>query len=103
MKIMVLMGSPNENGSSAHLAENFIRGAKEQGHTVKRIDAAHVNVSPCTGCIACGYEGPCAQKDDMEKIRPEILDADMLVFVTHFENITSNSSYNLHGNFTLIR
>ena len=63
---MVLMGSPNSSGSSALLAENFIRGAKEQGHTVKRIDAAHVNVSPCTGCIACGYEGPCVQKDDEE-------------------------------------
>lgn len=82
MKIVVLMGSPNNSGSSALLAENFIRGAQEQGHTVKRIDAAHVNVSSCTGCIACGYEGPCAQKDDMEKIRLEILDADMLVFVT---------------------
>lgn len=63
---MVLMGSPNSSGSSALLAENFIRGAKEQGHTVKRIDAAHVNESPCTGCIACGYEGPCVQKDDEE-------------------------------------
>lgn len=51
MKIVVLMGSPNNNGSSAYLAENFIRGAKEQGHAVKRINAAHVNVSPCTGCM----------------------------------------------------
>lgn len=82
MKIVVLMGSPNKNGSSAHLAESFIRGAQESGHTMKRIDAAHVKVSPCTGCIACGYEGPCAQKDDMEKIRSDILGADMLVFVT---------------------
>lgn len=82
MKIVVLMGSPNKNGSSAHLAESFIRGAQESGHTMKRIDAAHVKVSPCTGCIACGYEGPCAQKDDMEKIRLDILGADMLVFVT---------------------
>ena len=49
MKIVVLMGSPNNSGSSALLAENFIRGAQEQGHTIKRIDAAHVNVSPCTG------------------------------------------------------
>lgn len=82
MKIVVLMGSPNKNGSSAHLAESFIRGVQESGHTMKRIDAAHVKVSPCTGCIACGYEGPCTQKDDMEKIRSEILGADMLVFVT---------------------
>lgn len=82
MKIVVLMGSPNNDGSSAYLAESFIRGAQEQGHTVKRIDAAHVKVSPCAGYIACGYEGPCVQKDDMEKIKPEILDADMLVFAT---------------------
>ncbi len=44
-KIAVLMGSPNNNGSSAHHAENFIRGAKEQDHTVKRINAAHVSVT----------------------------------------------------------
>lgn len=28
------------------------------------------------------YEGPCIQKDDVESIRPKILDADMMVFVT---------------------
>ena len=45
-------------------------------------DAAHAGIHPCTGCIHCGYEGPCAQKDEMEQIRPRILEADMLVFVT---------------------
>lgn len=44
MKIVVLMDSPNNNGSSACLAENFIRGAKEQSHTVKRINAAGIRV-----------------------------------------------------------
>ena len=46
------------------------------------IDAAHSNIRPCTGCIRCGYEGPCVQKDDVEGIRAKILAADMLVFVT---------------------
>ena len=46
------------------------------------ISAAHSKISPCTGCVSCGYDGPCVQKDDMERIRPEILRADMLVFVT---------------------
>ena len=82
MKIVVLEGSPNKKGSSNLLAENFIRGAEESGHSVRIIDAAHVNVHPCTGCIHCGYEGPCVQKDDIEGIRAKILDADMLVFVT---------------------
>lgn len=82
MKIMVLMGSPNRPGSSHLLAECFSQGAEEAGHTVKLMDVAHGNIHPCTGCIHCGYEGPCVQKDDVEAIRGEILDADMMVFVT---------------------
>lgn len=82
MKITILEGSPNRHGSSNHLAEQFIRGAEEAGHTVTVIDAAHRDIRPCTGCVRCGYEGPCVQKDDMEDIRRTILDGDMLVFVT---------------------
>ena len=82
MKIILLEGSPNQNGSSNLLADCFRQGAEEAGHSVEIIDAAHANIHPCTGCIHCGYEGPCAQKDDVERIRPKILAADMLVFVT---------------------
>ena len=82
MKIVVLEGSPNKHGSSNLLADAFIRGAQEAGHTVQVIDAAHSDIHPCTGCIHCGYEGPCVQKDDVEQFRREILDADMMVFVT---------------------
>lgn len=82
MKIVVLEGSPNRHGSSNMLADEFIRGAKGAGHAVKVIDAAHADLHPCTGCVRCGYEGPCVQKDDMEQFRKEILEADMMVFVT---------------------
>ncbi len=82
MKIVILEGSPNRQGSSNMLAEEFARGAKEAGHEIITISAAHSNISPCTGCVSCGYNGPCVQKDDMEHIRKEILGADMLVFVT---------------------
>ena len=82
MKIAVLESSPNKHGSSNHLAEQFIRGAEEAGHTVTVIDAARADIHPCTGCVRCGYEGPCVQKDDMETIRRQILEADMMVLVT---------------------
>ena len=82
MKIIVLEGSPNKNGSSNLLADCFKQGAEEAGHSVEIVDTAHANIHPCTGCIHCGYEGPCVQKDDMEQFRRQILDADMLVFVT---------------------
>ena len=82
MKIVVLKGSPNRHGSSNLLAEEFIRGAKEAGHAAEIIDTAHADLHPCTGCVRCGYEVPCVQKDGMEKFRGQILDADMIVFVT---------------------
>ena len=54
MKIVVLEGSPNRHASSNLLAEEFIRGAKEAGHTAEIIDAVHADLHPCTGCVRCG-------------------------------------------------
>lgn len=82
MNIAVLMGSPNERGSTYLLADAFRRGAEERGHEVQLNDVAHARLQPCGGCIACGYDGPCVQKDDMERIGTAILGADMLVFAT---------------------
>ena len=82
MKIVILEGSPNKNGSSNLLADCFKQGAEEARHTEEIIDAAHADIHTCTGCIHCGYEGPCVQKDELDWIRPKILEADMMVFVT---------------------
>lgn len=82
MKIVILEGSPNRQGSSHILAEAFAKGAEEADNEVVTISAAHSDIKPCTGCISCGYDGPCVQKDDMEEIKREILRSDMVVFVT---------------------
>lgn len=82
MKILVLEGSPHKKGSSNLLAEQFIQGAKEAGHTMEIIDVAHLSMHPCLGCDACGMDGPCVQKDDNQRIRNALLTCDMAVFVT---------------------
>lgn len=82
MKIILLQGSPNKKGSTNILAEHFTEGAEEAGHSVVRFDVAKMDIKPCTGCVACGYEGPCVQKDENDKIREAILSADMIVFAT---------------------
>ena len=82
MKIIVLMGSPNRKGSTGILADHFTKGAKVAGHSVEGIDVCHLDVHPCIGCVKCGYEGTCVQKDDVEMIRGKLLASDMVVFAT---------------------
>lgn len=82
MQILVLKSSGNQYGSSNMLADEFIRGAKENGHSVTEYDVAHKDIRPCLGCNHCGMNAPCVQKDDYEnKLKDLIRSADMLVFV----------------------
>lgn len=82
MKIVILMGSPNKKGSTSILVDSFKKGAEESGHTVEIIDVCHANIRPCTGCVACGYEGNCVQWDDNLTVRKKLLSCDMVVFAT---------------------
>ena len=82
MRITILMGSPNKSGSTSILVNEFKKGAEESNHSVEVIDVCHANIHPCIGCVACGYEGPCVQKDDVEEIRQKLLSSDMVVFAT---------------------
>lgn len=82
MKIVVLTGSPRKNGNSAYLAEQFIKGAEENGHDVFRFDCAFKQVEPCRACNRCGMDGPCVFNDDFQELRSHLIDADMVVFAT---------------------
>ena len=82
MKILVITGSPRINGNSNTLADNFIKGAKENGHNVVRFDSAFKNVHPCVACNKCGMDGDCVFNDDFNFIKDNIVDSDMVVFIT---------------------
>lgn len=83
MKIVVITSSPNEAGTSALLADEFIRGAQEAGHDVFRFDAGEKAVGACLACQACGCGAePCVQEDDMQELHPELEEADAVVFAS---------------------
>lgn len=82
MKIFVITGSPHKYGTSALLADQFIKGAMEAGHSVERFDVAFANLHPCLGCDKCMMSGPCIQKDDMQEVLKRLLKSDLVVLVT---------------------
>lgn len=83
MKILVIKSSPHVNGSSNHLADQFIKGAKEKGHEIVVFDAGHTNLHPCLACDYCkSHQNQCVQRDDMQSLQKTLLMMDMVVFVT---------------------
>ena len=81
-KILILSASPRKGGNSDLLCDQFAKGAEEAGHQVEKIRVQEQKIGPCLACYGCRGTGACVQKDDMEQFRRQILDADMLVFVT---------------------
>lgn len=83
MNIVVLTGSPHRNGTTSVLTEEFIKGAESKGHNVFRFDAAFHDIHPCQGCDACGMNGPCVQKDDIENdLIMRLVDADLIALIS---------------------
>lgn len=82
MKLMVLTGSPNAKGTTDRLAEEFIRGASQAGHTVTRFNAAFEEVHPCIGCQRCLETGTCVFRDAMDNLLPQLAEADGIVLVS---------------------
>ena len=82
MKVLVLKTSGNKKGSSNLLADEFIRGAKENGNDITEYDVIRKDIRPCLGCNHCGMGGTCVQKDDYENELKELIrKTDMIVFV----------------------
>ena len=83
MKIVVITGSPRKNGTSNFLADEFIRGAEENGHEVFKFDSAKADVKHCISCNSCAFGAkPCIHKDDFVQLSEKLLSSDMIVFVT---------------------
>lgn len=81
--ILVLTGSPRSGGNSDQLADAFIRGARQAGHTVVKFATAHKNIKGCRDCKTCFSTGQaCSFVDDFNELAPLIEQADMLVLAT---------------------
>ena len=69
----------SQKGTSALLADEFIRGAKEKGNSVYRFDTAFECVHPCIGCETCKCgDNPCVFQDAMMELYSELKKSDMV-------------------------
>jgi multimeric flavodoxin WrbA len=81
--ILILTGSPRKGGNSNLLADAFIAGARQSGHTTVKYRAAEKNIKGCKACKTCFSKGiACSFPDDFNELAPLLEQADMVVFAT---------------------
>lgn len=81
-KILVISTSPRKGGNSDALADEFVRGAQENGNQVEKVTLYDKTIGFCKGCLSCQSSGRCVIRDDADTIAQKMGAADVIVFAT---------------------
>lgn len=93
-KILVLNGSPRENGNTAALVKQLTIGAEEAGAEVESVRLHDLDIHPCDACDICQETGNgCVISDDMQELYPKLRTADVIVIASpvYWFNLTAQT------------
>ncbi len=84
MKVIAVNGSPRNNGNTAVLLRNVLRGAEAGGAETDFVNLYQLNFKGCISCFACKRKdsrcnGLCAVRDDLTAVLENILSCDSLI------------------------
>lgn len=82
MKVLGLFGSPRKGGNTELLLEEALKGAEIEGADVERLHLTDFTITPCKECHGCDQTGECVILDDMQKIYPKLLEADIIILAS---------------------
>jgi multimeric flavodoxin WrbA len=90
MKVISILGSPRGiKGYTGTLLQSVLEGAESAGAETEVFSLKDLSVLPCKGCLdVCHIKGACNQKDDFEKIRDAMVEADGIIYATPNYNLT---------------
>ena len=93
MKLIAISGSPKGvEGCTGPLVNTMLEAAQTAGAETELFSLGDLSVLPCKGCQhICNVVGECHQKDDFEKIKNAMLEADGVVLATptYFFSVTA--------------
>jgi multimeric flavodoxin WrbA len=82
MKVLGIFGSPRKGGNTELLLEEAMKGAESEGAETDRLRLTDFTITPCRECHGCDKSGNCVVLDDMPKIYPKLLEADVIILAS---------------------
>lgn len=105
MKIVILNGSPRENGSTSKMIQAFTEGAEESGNEVITLNVGRMNIAGCRGCEYChtNGNGNCIQRDDEEQVYRALKEAEMLILASpiYYFTLTAQLQAAIHRTYAI--
>jgi multimeric flavodoxin WrbA len=82
VKVLGIFGSPRRGGNTEILLEEALKGAEKEGANIERFYLGDFTITPCKECHGCDDTGKCILLDDMGKIYPKLLEADVVILAS---------------------
>ena len=79
-KILIISSSLRTNSNTDILADEFIKGALNNGHDVEKVYLNDKKINFCIGCDVCQNIQKCVFRDDASEIVNKIYQSDIIVF-----------------------
>jgi len=82
MNVLGIFGSPRRGGNTEILLEEALKGAEKEDAKVERLFLSDFTLTPCKECHGCDHTGSCVILDDMQKVYPRLLEADIVILAS---------------------
>lgn len=81
-KALGIAGSPREGGNTDILLARAMSAFAGQGVQTKTVFLRDMKISPCLHCGGCVKAGACVIDDDMQKLYPDLCEAEFVVLAS---------------------
>lgn len=92
MKVLVLNGSPRENGNTKRALDEMIAIFDSEGVEVEYIQVGNMQIQGCRGCSACFKLGHCVIEDVIGEISKKLEECDGMVVGSPVYYAAANST-----------
>ena len=88
-KLIAILGSPHENGSTAAMMDCAIKATNLSEWEIETIDLYQKQIAFCNGCRVCAKTGKCVIDDDLQEIAAQIKTCDRIILAapTYWANV----------------
>ncbi len=92
MKVIMLNGSPHENGNTYFALEEMQKTFAADGIESEIITVGNMNIRGCAACGGCAQKGKCVFDDAVNEIAEKFMNADGLVVASPVYYASANGS-----------